>query len=31
MQREVRAYVLEIVEACDAIALDVQDTELDTG
>jgi uncharacterized protein with HEPN domain len=29
MQREVRAYVLDIVEACDAIALDTKDLELD--
>jgi uncharacterized protein with HEPN domain len=29
MQREVRAYVLDIVEACDAIALAVHDLKLD--
>jgi uncharacterized protein with HEPN domain len=29
MQREVRAYVLDIIEACDAIALDVHDLPLD--
>jgi uncharacterized protein with HEPN domain len=29
MQREVRAYVLDIIEACDAIALDIHALELD--
>lgn len=29
MQREVRAYVLDIVEACDAIELDVYGVDLD--
>jgi len=29
MQREVRAYVLDIIEACDAIALDVHNLPLD--
>jgi uncharacterized protein with HEPN domain len=29
MQREARAYVLDIIEACDAIAFAVHDVELD--